>query len=588
MSLWFRRVIIFVCSLLLDIGCTSTYSAKNQVKEPEASQTVSPLEEKVPLELWSPAKRKSNASYYYLVGEYEALSRNYGKARRLFENAYNLDPNPFLAAKFIEMNANDDLDQALTLSRKMVLLYPQNPSIQTLYGKLLSATGDSEKAILHLKKSLEIDPQNIESFVYIIQILQSQKKYREAISFAEKMLKVSPDMADGWMELSRLQLLSNQTKRALESARKAYELNALDPEKVHLYAAISEYLGDFKRAASLYDEMLSLDPTNDELIIKIAGIYNILGSTAETLKRFESTEKRLGKKVSGISLMRAFCLWDAQRFDEASAQLDDLAQIYSQSERIVYMSGLGQERTRQFDRALATYRSLDPSAELYSLARYRVIEILRQRGEISKAIDESKEVVNSGAERAIDFYPILGNLLNGERRFAEALAILEDGYKKYPERSDFLFLKAISLEKMGSIDDCIKTLKQLIKINPKNAAALNYIGYIYAEKGINLLEAEQYILRALEIKPDDGYYMDSLGWVYYQKGEYEKALEVLKKANELAGNEAVILEHIADTLLELDRSDEALKYLEKAANGKGEDKDLERIKAKFDRVKSNN
>jgi tetratricopeptide (TPR) repeat protein len=101
-----------------------------------------------------------------------------------------------------------------------------------------------------------------------------------------------------------------------------------------------------------------------------------------------------------------------------------------------------------------------------------------------------------------------------------------------------------------------------------------------------LLEAEQYILRALEIKPDDGYYLDSLGWVFFQKGEYKKALETLMKADQLAGNEAVILEHISDTLLKLDKESESLQYLEKALKGRGEEKDLIRIKNKYESLKA--
>ncbi|CAD7783277.1 MAG: Tetratricopeptide repeat protein [Candidatus Methanoperedenaceae archaeon GB50] len=75
---------------------------------------------------------------------------------------------------------------------------------------------------------------------------------------------------------------------------------------------------------------------------------------------------------------------------------------------------------------------------------------------------------------------------------------------------------------MQSKDMCIKEMRQTISLDPNHAEALNYLGYTYAEMGENLEEAERLIKRALEIKPEDGYIIDSLGWVYYQRGEYKR------------------------------------------------------------------
>src|SRR5207247_1682915 len=76
--------------------------------------------------------------------------------------------------------------------------------------------------------------------------------------------------------------------------------------------------------------------------------------------------------------------------------------------------------------------------------------------------------------------------------------------------------------------------------------ALNYLGYTYAEMGVRLDEAEKLIRRALEIEPDDGFYVDSLGWVYYQRGDYRRAVEHLERAVELAGDDPTVAEHLGD------------------------------------------
>jgi tetratricopeptide (TPR) repeat protein len=92
----------------------------------------------------------------------------------------------------------------------------------------------------------------------------------------------------------------------------------------------------------------------------------------------------------------------------------------------------------------------------------------------------------------------------------------------------------------------VKYLKKVIEINPKHADALNYLGYSYAERGINLEEAQSLIRRALELKPDSGYIMDSLGWAYFKLGKYDEALKHLLRAAELVKDDPLVLEHIGD------------------------------------------
>src|SRR5690606_34567257 len=102
-------------------------------------------------------------------------------------------------------------------------------------------------------------------------------------------------------------------------------------------------------------------------------------------------------------------------------------------------------------------------------------------------------------------------------------------------------------------------MRRAIELNPQNAAALNYLGYSLAEEGRDLDAAEGLILRALQIDPNDGFYVDSLGWVYYQRGDYRRAVEELERALELVGDDPTITEHLADAYTQVGRELEALR-----------------------------
>ncbi|MCK5202823.1 MAG: tetratricopeptide repeat protein, partial [Desulfobacterales bacterium] len=110
-------------------------------------------------------------------------------------------------------------------------------------------------------------------------------------------------------------------------------------------------------------------------------------------------------------------------------------------------------------------------------------------------------------------------------------------------------------------------------LDPKHSNALNYLGYTYADLGKNLDEAERLILEALKYKPDDGYITDSLGWVYYKKGEFKKALEYLQKAIEIVPDDPIMLEHVGDAHLKLDDKTNALKFYKKSLKNKEKDKE---------------
>ena len=120
-------------------------------------------------------------------------------------------------------------------------------------------------------------------------------------------------------------------------------------------------------------------------------------------------------------------------------------------------------------------------------------------------------------------------------------------------------------------------------INPDHADALNYIGYTYAEQGIRLNEAMDLIERALKLKPNSGYIIDSLGWVYYQKGLYDEALDKLEKASSLTPNDPTITEHLGDVYFKKKKYQKSFEMYQKALSLNHPDK--EKLQQKIEEVK---
>jgi tetratricopeptide (TPR) repeat protein len=149
------------------------------------------------------------------------------------------------------------------------------------------------------------------------------------------------------------------------------------------------------------------------------------------------------------------------------------------------------------------------------------------------------------------------------------------------------FSLAVVFEKTGRFDAMVEELKKAIEINPKNADALNYLGYSYAEKNINISESYELVSRALDLKPDNGYIADSLGWVYYRQGKFDLALKTLQKAAEMTHDDPVVLEHLGDVYKELGEPEKAIQYWEKSVSFSEKEEGLkDRVDQKIQQLKS--
>ncbi|MDK9718120.1 MAG: tetratricopeptide repeat protein, partial [Trichlorobacter sp.] len=147
--------------------------------------------------------------------------------------------------------------------------------------------------------------------------------------------------------------------------------------------------------------------------------------------------------------------------------------------------------------------------------------------------------------------------------------------------SKFQFRMGILFDKLGKRPESIARMKKVVELNPKDAQAHNFLGYTYAEMGINLEEALVHIKKALEVRPDDGFFIDSLGWVYYQMKRYNDAIRYLEQATELVPDDPTILEHLGDAHHARKENKQALKYYKKAKTldpkKKGLDEKIRRI-----------
>jgi tetratricopeptide (TPR) repeat protein len=177
---------------------------------------------------------------------------------------------------------------------------------------------------------------------------------------------------------------------------------------------------------------------------------------------------------------------------------------------------------------------------------------------------------------------LYGLVYSEQKQYAPAVAAFADAEslsQEAPEgeskpTTSFYYAYGSTCERTGDIDKAATLFRKAIALDPKNHNAYNYLGYMWADKGLHLDESLGLIQKALQISPDNGAYLDSLGWVLFKLGRPAEALPHLRRAAELTKDDATVLDHLAEVLFAVGQRDEAIHTLERAQKAEPDNKDI--------------
>ena len=205
---------------------------------------------------------------------------------------------------------------------------------------------------------------------------------------------------------------------------------------------------------------------------------------------------------------------------------------------------------------------------------------LRHTGKTEQGVALLEDSLRKNAEDPAA-YIALAQFYAEVERGPQAVRVLQDAQKKFPADTSIAFELGATFDKQKRFADAEAAFKDLIARDPHNAAALNYLGYMLAERGERLDESVSYVSKALELEPDNGSYLDSLGWAYYKADKLDLAEGSLKRAAEQLKTNSVIQDHYGDVLLKLGRYDEAIAAFSRALSGDGDSIDRADIDKKI-------
>jgi len=475
----------------------------------------------------SVALRHHAASLAFKQGRYE-------DGIRFAEEVLRRDPDHlptlFLLGRWYA-GTTDHVDRAVELFEHMTALEPDKAepylNLGLLYGRL-ERYADAERVI---RRAIEIEPNAPAAYLYLGKVAAGQHKWEQAVVQFEKAIELAPFFEHAYIALGDLYAQRGDRAKAVGVYKRL--LAKVDPHDAEAVGRLVQlYLKErtFDQAIELLDELLRGDPKNVEARLLKGRIYGEMGKPAEAIAELEQV---------------------------IAARPTDTAALY-------YLGRLYDEQ-KQPEKAIVQFEKI-VSLDVDLLEAYLQLGLLYAR---AKRFDEASAVVEKArskdAERP-EVYLVAGFVYSQSERYDRAAEIFKEGLAKYPDHPQLHFNLGLTYDKLKQFDGFVKELEEAIRLDPQYSEALNYLGYTYAEKEMKLPEAVDLIQRALAIKPDDGAYIDSLGWAHFKLGQWDDALKELERAASLMPDDAVIQEHLGEAYLKKQRDQDAreswLKSLE--------------------------
>jgi tetratricopeptide (TPR) repeat protein len=475
---------------------------------------------------------------WVMLGRLEKAAQDNAEAERAYKKALDVDPDNEDALTGLSL-VYLDLGNSQAAADTLRTLAEKNPSARSL--RALAETYEQMRefglAAEALRKALALNPPDAgEVRQALAQDLIQAQRYPEALQIYQDLIAEDPSDAQSYLHMS--QIYSRQRK--------------------------------FNEAHAASDKALAIDPANLDIRYNQVGILEAEGKTQQAIQTLKDILDSTAKRTynAGERVLRGRLLAGLAELYRDNDQTDlavdafrqmadvDVDQAAYAAREIVATYDAGHEFTKAQQEADADLKKW-PDDRLLHIAH---ATLLADLGKSDQAIGEVKKLMDGKNDRETDM--TLAQLYDKAKKYDDAAKALDAAEKlstNDDEKENVWFMRGAMYERMKKIDLSEVEFKKVLKVDPDSAAALNYIGYMLADRNMRLQESLDLITKALELSPENGAYLDSLGWVYFRLGRLPEAEENLRRAVAKTPSDPTVHDHIAQVLMAESKVQEAIQ-----------------------------
>jgi tetratricopeptide (TPR) repeat protein len=488
-------------------------------------------------------KAPDDLDNWMMLGRLQKLASNSLAAEKAYQKALDLDPENEEALTGLALVYGDQgLNEKASLLLKRVS--DKNPSLRTLTA--LAATYEQMKdfkgAAEAYRRALDLNRDNMDLKRAYAQSLFTGEDYDEALKVFQEISAEEPGDLLSALRLSQIYRQKRDFVKAREYANKATALDATNVEVRYNEVSLYEAEGKITQAVKVLKEVLASLPKRSDslgdrsnrtfLMERLAFLYR----NSDQVEQAVATFREIAEADPDSGARAGAQIIDTYRtgkdFASAAKEAAALGKRYPNDRLIKLMTGNVQADLGQFKEAEVTLKSLfdGKSDRDIWISLTQVYEKEKNWTAMAQAVDQAGKLSESAEEK-------------------EAIT----------------FLRGAMFERMKRYDQAEAEFRNVLKVNPNSASALNYLGYMLADRNVRLNEALDLIRKAVDQEPANSAYLDSLGWVYYRMGKLEEAEESLQRAiQQYGGRDATVYDHLGDVYMSRNKLNDAIKQWERS------------------------
>jgi tetratricopeptide (TPR) repeat protein len=521
----------------------------------------------------SPDTRYSGdeALRHYIAGRWLEEVGDLSGAGAEFARALALDPDDetvLLRAAEVASKAGDPR-RSLELARRTLTRHPEQARAHWLEGAALFNLERGEEALVALRAARDADSSDTEILRTLGRVAETLDRIELVDSCYARLVTLDEEDGESWFQLATTRARLGRLDEADSALTRALEVNPMRPGGLFLRGWIRERQGRDDDAILLYKHHLETHPTDQATRRRLVSLLGERGHVSEALA--ESRRVIEGEpKDAAAWQVHADLAYLAGRADEGDKAVARLVALdpgspdgVARAATVLARRGRGAQAVKMVD--------------AWARARPDELRAIEMRAWARSIAGEPDSAV-TWARRAADSQPdslparrLLARYLREARRYPEAVVELQRLREAQPRDPSLLLDLGLCREQSGDVTGAIQAGRDALALAPDAPPVLNFLGYMLVDHERDLGEAEKLIHRAVDMDPDNGAYVDSMGWLHFRRGQLDKARSELERAIQLTGGDPVIHEHLGDVyaklnLLELARREYRLSLDGDAGN----------------------
>lgn len=466
------------------------------------------------------------------------------------------DPRVAQRATEVAWNARM-MKEALEAAGLWLKADPQSAQARQVVAALLVNQESLADAQAPLEQWLAVDKANAgRNFAQIAQLLARHKDKKAAFDLLRGLARPYNDIAEVRLGVAQAAWNANDVDAALAESRAALGIKP-DLELAALFHAQALQRRSSAEAMSYLEDYLKRFPKANDVRLTYARLLANEKRTPEARAQFEILVQEAPNNPE-IAMAVGLLALQASDYDAAEKHFKGaLAAGHKEPEAVWLFLGQIYEDRKNYDEALKWYAGVS-SGERYVSAQARYANVLVKQGKLDEARKHLQSIKPRDDAQRIQLVQTEANLLREAQAYSDAYDLLGKSLEGTPDSVDLLYDQAMIAEKLDRVDMMERNLRRVMVIQPEHAHAYNALGYTFADRNLRLPEARKLIEKALELAPQDGYIVDSLGWVLFRMGQTGEAVVQLRRAFQMRP-EAEVGAHLGEALWADGKRDEAQK-----------------------------